>query len=496
MFSLLLLLSQAWIYQIYTVFRNTQMDTFFDKTATSPTKHAVHGRTNIWRDMNSTEAVHLLHWLYSDISGLKLTDRQVARANDNILLVTELLRPNKTDAIAFLDQGRHSPTRFARITVKRNSVKPPDVAEFMVGPLSSDDMRIQPLAFPYNSGRSTTTNPASNIVALTEWIDQVAIDIADIVQDLFGRPYTGLGNTTPDSFEASSNDQINVENGRYMRWVTFFQTSDANTLLPQGLYFKADTTGEDVTAWKVVMWLYNGVLYNSTLEFRRAWSTPGFEKLSANIDGSWTVIEPDASPQPEKYSSNKPPMVIQPGDSRIEVDPSQDFISWMGFTFNYAFSQVNGVALYDIRLDGERVMFELSLQEAMAHYAGNDPIQSSTSFLDSLFGIGAQATELVPGFDCPKYAHFFNLTYYRMGRRHTRTGAMCVFESPTDYPLQRHTRGRAVTSFTNSILIVRTIAVVGNYDYLLDYIMYLGESTMLHTRGEAVWMCANHATML
>ena len=37
--------------------------------------------------------------------------------------------------------------------------------------------------------------------------------------------------------------------------------------------------------------------------------------------------------------------------------------------------------LYDIKYKGERIIYELGLQEAIAHYAGNDPQQSGTAYL-------------------------------------------------------------------------------------------------------------------
>jgi primary-amine oxidase len=37
--------------------------------------------------------------------------------------------------------------------------------------------------------------------------------------------------------------------------------------------------------------------------------------------------------------------------------------------------------LYDIKYKGERIIYELGLQEAIAHYAGNDPHQSGTAYL-------------------------------------------------------------------------------------------------------------------
>jgi hypothetical protein len=45
------------------------------------------------------------------------------------------------------------------------------------------------------------------------------------------------------------------------------------------------------------------------------------------------------------------------------------------------FTRDTGMRLYDIKYKGERVAYELGLQEAIAHYAGNDPHQSGTAYL-------------------------------------------------------------------------------------------------------------------
>ena len=40
---------------------------------------------------------------------------------------------------------------------------------------------------------------------------------------------------------------------------------------------------------------------------------------------------------------------------------------------------------------------QLGLQEAMAYYAGDDPIQGGKVWLDTLFGMGGLMFELLPG---------------------------------------------------------------------------------------------------
>jgi len=90
----------------------------------------------------------------------------------------------------------------------------------------------------------------------------------------------------------------------------------------------------------------------------------------------------------------KPPVQVAPAGSRYAVDPEEKYVEWMGFSFYIGFTRDAGMALYDIRYQGERLIYELSLQEALAHYAGNDPMQSGTAYLDTYYGFGPYAFEL------------------------------------------------------------------------------------------------------
>ncbi|CZT12547.1 related to copper amine oxidase [Rhynchosporium graminicola] len=438
--------------------------------------------TNIWKDLSNEEVAHVLNLLHSPSAGLNLTAVKEATFSDNFVFVTELLRPNKTNAVAYLDQHGPIPQRYARATIKRNSLEQARIEEYIVGPLPvGPDTYIERLSFTYNSGRSETNNFGADVKVLEDWMEAVTSGMEEVILDLLLHGYEHAEQLTLKDFVAASNDQVWFENGRTMRWVSFSQISDANTLLPQGLYFKADTTGRDPRQWRVVMWLYNDNVYSSSEEFREAWGTPSFKKLPGNLDGRWTQIEPD--PMLLEHFRASGPSLCQSGEGRVRVNKDESFVSWMGFTFYMAFSQVNAISLYDIKLDGERVMYELGLQEAVAHYAGNDPVQSGTSFLDSLFGLGGDMTELIPGFDCPSYAIFLDTTHHRMEKTYSYKNTVCVFEAPSDHPIQRHSRGSWVTSFTNSLLIVRYITVVGNYDYLIDYIFYLDGSIEVKARA-------------
>lgn len=51
--------------------------------------------------------------------------------------------------------------------------------------------------------------------------------------------------------------------------------------------------------------------------------------------------------------------------------------------------------LYDVKFKGERIIYELGLQEAIAHYAGNDPVQSGTAYLDTCVTMETIATQII-----------------------------------------------------------------------------------------------------
>lgn len=61
--------------------------------------------------------------------------------------------------------------------------------------------------------------------------------------------------------------------------------------------------------------------------------------------------------------------------------------------------------------------------------------------------------------------------------------AIGLFEYTADYPLQRHTTDSYISVSKNTYFVVRTVAVVGNYDYNIDYIFYLDGSIEIKFRA-------------
>lgn len=144
----------------------------------------------------------------------------------------------------------------------------------------------------------------------------------------------------------------------------------------------------------------------------------------------------------------------------------------MDYSFFIGFTRDTGIRLFDIKYKGERIVYELGMQEALAHYAGMGPGQSALSFLDSYYGFGPNAFELVGGYDCPAYATMLNTSFYWREARRSHQNSICIFELDAGYPAARHTALNYVYATKNVHLVVRSVSTLGNYDYMFEYAFF------------------------
>lgn len=121
------------------------------------------------------------------------------------------------------------------------------------------------------------------------------------------------------------------------------------------------------------------------------------------------------------------------------------------------------------RFLGERIIYEISPQEAMAQYSGFDPHQATTVWLDSAFGMGTNVRDVIIGYDCPSHAKLLPALVHDQGST-LRRNAICIFERESGRPLSRHTEGskHAMGVVKGYELAVRSISTVGNYDYIVS----------------------------
>lgn len=432
----------------------------------APTKPSFKApKSNIWAELTTDEADSVYTFLLEELSHLNLT-KNPRSGRDNFLFIAETLKPNKTAAVPYLYEDGPEPERWAKAAISQTFDGEPYMVYYMVGPLPiTSSSSVQPLEYVFNSGSNKIKNPVQDFVAISQFGFQVAENISDITQELIGAT---VSREDPEDGLQCWPRGSRVERGGMTLWFQMYRpglSSGARTLLPQGIYIKVDAASRDISEWKAEQYYYNGILYDDEHAFRAAMEEPDFQHTPPNFDGPWTDTE-DYDSQPDGREL-PPPVTIQPYGPRYKLDKEQQFVSWFGFTFYITTAQSTGVSLFDIKFKGERVVYELGLQEALAHYAGDDPMQGGLEFMDSFFGMGKNMFELVPGYDCPAYADYLDVQWHQLHKTHTLPNSVCIFEFTADYLLSRHTAQYSVTASRNTFLTVRSVSTVGNYDYTI-----------------------------
>ena len=179
------------------------------------------------------------------------------------------------------------------------------------------------------------------------------------------------------------------------------------------------------------------------------------------------------------------PTFVNPNGYRFSIKGRK--ISYMGWDFHVGMRSSAGPALYDVRFNNSRVLYELSMQEASSFYSANDPRQSSAQYFDSAFKIGCSNYQLIKGIDCPEDSVFLDSYFFLdTGKAVKRKNSICVFEVNNGVPIRRHIAFDSsynfayVAGLVDTALVVRSILTPQNYDYVVDMIIY--QTGMVETR--------------
>lgn len=283
--------------------------------------------------------------------------------------------PNKTDALVYLDKNGKAPPKYARVVLDNRATENLFFADILVGPLPVDNAttKWEPLTYSHtkkDGGRVRNIDEPNYGVLLHKWYHPIGASVADITEDLWNGSCRGLKNDTIDI--GGTTPLWQEADGSVMGWSTFVSLPvddfDTSTLQPLGLSFLSNFTGRYPSKWSILGWVYNDVFYNTTEEFRAAHRAGKVVKNGANVEGDWARTDRQGPVLP--MDEVHPPVQGAPGGARFSVDREQNYVEWMGYSFYIGFSRDLGITLWDIRYKGERLLYELGLQEALAHYAG------------------------------------------------------------------------------------------------------------------------------
>jgi primary-amine oxidase len=187
---------------------------------------------------------------------------------------------------------------------------------------------------------------------------------------------------------------------------------------------------------------------------------------NSELDPASTGVRPGVMP------------VVQssPEGSNIRMDGSM--VHWMDWSFHLRWEIREGaiVSLVSYQ-DGGRsrpVLYQGHLSEIFVPY--QDPTEGwyYRNYMDAGdYGFGTMASPLVPGADCPAAAIFLSPAMSNAaGGADLLDKRICLFEMAPGEPAWRHFDfiTQALESRPATELVVRYIATVGNYDYVLDWV--------------------------
>ena len=185
------------------------------------------------------------------------------------------------------------------------------------------------------------------------------------------------------------------------------------------------------------------------------------------------LYDPNGGPA---LPGTKPIVVSQPEGPSFTIKDGE--VSWQNWHFRFRVDPRSGPIINMAALDyqGKRrsVLYEGSLSEMYVPYMDPEETWNSHVFLDAgeyfmNTGLGIPKP-LLKGMDCPDYATYFSGTFFHdNGTPFVRPQLACMFERTLGDPAWRHGEQDNISGRPSRELVFRTIAVVGNYDYILDW---------------------------
>jgi primary-amine oxidase len=170
----------------------------------------------------------------------------------------------------------------------------------------------------------------------------------------------------------------------------------------------------------------------------------------------------------------KPVTIEAPQGSNIRIEGS--VINWDNWRFHLRTDQRVGPVVSLVTFDdrGERrpVAYQIAVSEMFVPYMDPAATWSWKAYMDvGEYGFGLLSSTLQRGADCPASAHYLDqVVADDTGNPLVLRDSVCVFERPLGSPLWRHVGDTATESRPAVELVVRMAPVVGNYDYLVDYV--------------------------
>ncbi|KAB0367576.1 hypothetical protein FD755_020900 [Muntiacus reevesi] len=426
------------------------------------------GQNQLFADLSREELTAVMSLLTQKL-GPDLVDAAQARPSDNCVFSVELQLPPKAAALAHLDRGSLPPPREALAIIFFGGQPQPNVTELVVGPLPQPSYMRDVTVERHGGPLPYYRRP----VILREYLD--------IDQMIFDRELPQAAGVLHHccSYKQGGRNLVTMttaprglQSGDRATWFGLYYNISGAGYYPHpvGLELLVDHKALDPAQWTIQKVFFQGRYYESLAQLEEQ-----FEAGQVNVvvipdngtGGSWS-LKSQVPPGPT------PPLQFHPQGLRFSVQGSR--VASSLWTFSFGLGAFSGPRIFDVRFQGERLAYEISLQEAVAIYGGNTPAAMLTRYMDGCFGMGKFATPLTRGVDCPYLATYVDW-HFLLESQAPRTlhDAFCVFEQNEGLPLRRHHSDFHSYYFggvVETVLVFRSVSTLLNYDYVWDMVFH------------------------
>ncbi|CAJ1075339.1 Hypothetical predicted protein [Xyrichtys novacula] len=417
-------------------------------------------RSVVFADLTQEEILQVRDYL-SKIPGMKISSDPFSSPVADFLYMIELSMPKKQEVLQYLDANGPKPAREATAVVFH--VNQDNIKEYVVGPLPNPTYHRDVTVERYKREIPLSARPGFfwERVFLTVLMETELTKVSTLMNESFG--------LTPSSYSIYyENMPRGVKSGDRQSWFSLCRKVEGFFIHPVGFEVFIDHASKNVSSWRLMKVLYNGQYFDSLAELKQQYEAGTIEKIV------YKPVPNYASLKPRKKPTGVGPQQFYVEGKRFSVKDNN--IVYLDWSFAFGLNTLRGMRVFDVRYKGERIIYELSVQEAMSVYGSATPNLMLTKFLDGSVGIGACAYELVRGVDCPSTATYIDTVHFKDSDvPRTLKNSICVFEHNFGQPLRRHFSEIVYNSYgglANNALVFRTITAIGNYDYVWDFIFY------------------------
>ncbi|XP_040851679.1 retina-specific copper amine oxidase-like isoform X1 [Ochotona curzoniae] len=424
-------------------------------------------RSQLFADLSPDELTAVMSFLRQQL-GPGLVDAAQAQPSDNCVFSVELQLPPKAAALAHLDRGGPPPTREALAIVFFGAQAQPNVSELVVGPLPRPsyvrDVTVERHGGPLPYHR----RPMLRIESAQMWRHLKEVEFVkapSFLASIFNYNGSTLAplHATPSGLHSDGDRATWIALYHNISGLGFF-------LHPVGLELLLDHRALDPAHWSVQQVFYLGRYYADLRQLEWEFKAGRLEVIRVPL------------PPPNGASSLRsrvppgpfPTLGLSPQGAQYSV--RGNLVVSPLWTLAFGHGVFSGMRMFDVRFRGERVAYEVSVQECLTVYGADSPKTMVTRYLDGTYGLGRNSRGLVRGVDCPYQASMVDIHVLAgAGTVQLLPGAVCVFEEAQTLPLRRHhnyLESHFYGGLAGSALVVRSVSTVGNYDYIWDFVLY------------------------